>query len=132
MVAIVYEARRRSRPMRLPKKQMKRIADPARRCLRRVRSAEKLHRVEDPTKRAEFGLSRAVYHWSRGCEFDELEKLCDAGPGDMIRNLRLAIQLMRQTIKATAGDERLAGKLREAISRLNRDEVDAERQLRVE
>jgi len=132
MVATVYEARRRSRPRRLPKKQMKRIADPAFRCARLINSAEKLHKLDDLTKRPEFGLSLAVYQWSRGCEFDDLEKLCDVGPGDLVRNFRLAIQLIRQTINATEGDERLAAKLRAGIRRLNRDEVDAERQLRVE
>ena len=53
------------------------------------------------------------------------------GPGDVVRNFRLATQLMRQTIKATSGDETLAAKLRDGIRRINRDEVDAERQLRV-
>ena len=132
MVATVYEARRRSRPRRLPKQQMKRIADPAFRCARFINSAEKHHKLDDLTKLPEFGLSLAILSWSRGCEFEDLEDLCDVGPGDLVRNIRLAIQLMRQTIKATSGDETLAGKLRDAIHRVNRDEVDAERQLRVE
>ena len=132
MVATVYEARRRARPRRLPKKKMKRIADPALRCARLINSAEKLQNLDDMTKKPEFGLSLATWDWSRGCEFEDLEKLCDVGPGDVVRNFRLAIQLMRQTIKATSGDETLAGKLRDAIHRVNRDEVDAERQLRVE
>ena len=132
MVATVYEARRRSRPQRLPKKQMRRIADPAHRCAQAIRSAEKRHKLDDLTKEPEFGLSLATYEWSRGCEFEDLEKLCDVGPGDVVRNFRLATQLMRQTIKATSGDETLAAKLRDGIRRINRDEVDAERQLRVE
>jgi len=132
MTAIVYERRRRTRPRRLPRKQLRRIADPAMACVRRIRSAEKIRRLDDLTKRPEFALSLATYHWSRGCEFEELESLTDAGPGDLCRNFRLAVQLMRQTIKATAGDDNLAQKLRRAIDRLYRDVVDAERQLRVE
>lgn len=132
MVATVYEARRLARPLRLPKKQMKQIADPAFRCVRLINSAEKLHKLDDLTKKPEFGLSLATWNWSRGCEFEDLEKLCDVGPGDVVRNFQLAIQLMRQTIKATSGDETLAGKLRDAIHHVNRDEVDAERHLRVE
>jgi len=132
MTAIVYERRRRTRPRRLSRKKLRRIAEPAMACVRRIQSAEKIRRLDDLTKRPEFALSLATYHWSQGCEFGELESLTDAGPGDLCRNFRLAVQLMRQTIKATAGDDRLAQKLRRAIDRLNRDVVDAERQLRVE
>jgi len=132
MVAVVYEARRRHRPRRLPKRLLRHIAEPAFRCTRAIRSAEKLRGVDDLTKNPEFGLSLATRHWSRGCEFDELADLTDTDPGDVIRNFRLAIQLMRQILRATKGDEPLAQTLRGAMRRLNRDEVDAERQLRVE
>ena len=132
MVAIVYEARRRSRPRRLPRKKLGRIAEPAFECSRTIRAAEKIHRLEDLTKQPEFGLSLATWHWSGGCEFDDLAGLTDLGPGDIVRNFRLAIQLMRQTIKAVEGDESAAEKLRRAIRLLNRDVVDAERQLRTE
>ena len=132
MVAIVYEARRRSRPRRLPRKRLGRIAEPAFECSRTIRAAEKIHRLEDLTKQPEFGLSLATWHWSSGCEFDDLAGLTDLGPGDIVRNFRLAIQLMRQTIKAVEGDESAVEKLRRAIRLLNRDVVDAERQLRTE
>jgi superfamily II RNA helicase len=132
MVAVVYEARRRSRRRRLPKKQLRRISDPAHKAWARIRSAEKHRKVEELTQRPDFGLSLATWHWSRGCEFDQLEHFADVGPGDLCRYFRLAIQLMRQTIKAVAGDTRIIHKLRESIDRLNRDVVDAERQLRVE
>ena len=132
MVAVVYESRRRMVARRLAKRRLKRIAGPAYACIRRIHSAEKLHRLEDLTKPPDFGLSLATWHWSRGCEFTELEGLTPVGPGDLCRNFRLAIQLMRQTIKAVEGDDRLGQTLRTAIGRLNRDVVDAERQLRVE
>ncbi len=124
--------RRTGRPRLLPRKRLRPVAEPAFRAARLIRSAEKLHRLEDLTKLPDFGLSLATWHWSRGCEFDELEGLADVGPGDLVRNFRLAIQLLRQTIKATRGDERLAAKLRGTIRRIDRDVVDAEQQLRVE
>ena len=132
MVALVYEPRRRSRPQRMPKKQLAPIANPAYAAIRRIHAAEKRHKLEDMTKSPEFGLSRATWRWATGCEFDELERYCDVGPGDLCRNFRLAVQLMRQTIKAVEGDDRLIEGLRGAIRGLNRDVVDAERQLRVE
>ncbi len=132
MTAVVYEARRRSAPRRLPRKILRPVMEPAFECVRAIRAAEKNYRLDDLTKLPDFGLSLATHNWSRGCEFAEMEKMTDVGPGDVVRNFRLAVQLMRQTIKAVEGDERAAEKFRGAIRRLNRDLVDAERQLRVE
>jgi superfamily II RNA helicase len=132
MVGIVYEGRRRNRPRRMARKQLRKMADPALHCVRRIQQAEKARRLEDLTKLPEFGLSLGTHHWSQGCDFDALELLTDVGPGDLCRNFRLAVQLMRQTIKAVEGDDRLVERLRGAIDRINRGVVDAERQLRVE
>jgi len=131
-VALVYEARRRAVPRRLNKKMLRRISGPATESVRIVRAAERFHTLDDLTPLPEFGLSLGTWEWSQGCEFEKLETLVDVGPGDVVRNFRLAIQLMRQTIIATKGDVRLEQKLRGAIHRMNRDVVDAERQLRVE
>ncbi|MFW6107773.1 MAG: DEAD/DEAH box helicase [bacterium] len=132
MVAIVYEPRRSAHRRRAPKKVLRGVRGPAREAGRRINNAEKLHALDDLTKPPEFGLSRATWQWARGCAFEELERHTNIAPGDVVRNFRLAIQLLRQMLKATKGDFELARKLRGAIDRLNRDEVDAERQLRVE
>ncbi|MFO7900725.1 MAG: DEAD/DEAH box helicase [Planctomycetota bacterium] len=132
MVAMVYEPRRRAQRRRAPKKVLRGVRGPAREAGRRINNAEKLHELDDLTKPPEFGLSRATWQWGRGCAFEELERHTNIAPGDVVRNFRLAIQLLRQMLKATKGDFELAHKLRGAIDRLDRDEVDAERQLRVE
>jgi superfamily II RNA helicase len=132
MVGIVHEPRRRSRPVRLKKRVLSPIADGAMRCTRRIHHAERAAKLEFLTKPPAFGLSLATWQWSRGCSFDEMERYTDLAAGDVCRNFRLAIQLMRQTIRATRGDDSLRDRLREAMDRLNRDVVDAERQLRVE
>jgi superfamily II RNA helicase len=132
MVAIVHEPRRRSRPIRLGKQVLSPIADGAMRCTRRIHHAERAAKLEFLTKPPAFGLSLATWQWSCGCAFDELERFTDLAPGDVCRNFRLAIQLMRQAIRSTHGDDSFRDRLRDAIDRLNRDVVDAERQLRVE
>jgi superfamily II RNA helicase len=132
MVATVYEARRRNRPHRMARKALRKIADPAFHCIRRIHQAERGQHLDELTKSPEFGLSLATHAWSQGCEFSALEMLTDVDPGDLCRNFRLAVQLLRQTIKAVDGDERLITRLRGAIQRLNRDIVNAEQQLRVE
>lgn len=131
-VALIYEARRRSTPRRLQKKMLMPIAEPAFDRIHQIHTMEKHYKLEELTKPPEFGLSLATYHWSQGSEFDDLAKLTDLGPGDVVRNFRLSIQLMRQAIQAFSGDERNIEKFHEAIRRMNRDVVDAERQLRVE
>ena len=78
----------------------------------------------------EFKLGGAVFAWSRGCEWAELEAFTGASDGDLVRFFRLALQLLRNTMHALEQGDPLRDKLRGAARRLNRDVVDAERQLR--
>jgi hypothetical protein len=50
-------------------------------------------------------------------------------PGDLVRSFRVAIQMERQLRKALTGDYPLRDRLAEAIVCMNRDVVDAKRQL---
>ncbi len=47
--------------------------------------------------------------------------------GDVVRTLRMAIQMMRQ-VRIAAGKGQLAARLDEAVVAINRDVVDAKRQ----
>ena len=80
-------------------------------------------------KRADWGLTPAVLAWAGGATLEELEEVSEALPGDFCRSLRMAIQLMRQARKAIDPDWDLSDRLLEAQAILNRDEVDARRQL---
>ena len=132
MVATAYEPRRSAHLRLAPKRILKGVIGPAKEAGRYINSAERLHDVEDLTKPPEFGLSRATWQWCEGCSFEDLEQHTNIGPGDVVRSFRLAIQIIRQMLKATEGDFQLADQLHAAKDLLNRDEVDAERQLRVE
>jgi len=70
-----------------------------------------------------------VNAWSRGADFADLATYTTAAEGDMIRSLRMTIQILRELRRAT-DDEPLKRKLREAERAINRGAVDAERQLR--
>ena len=52
-----------------------------------------------------------------------------ATAGDMCRTFRMSVQLMRQVRRAIDRDFDLYDRLGEAMEGLNRDEVDARRQL---
>ena len=87
--------------------------------------------LEDRSKKPEFKLGSAVTAWARGCEWAALEAHTGASDGDLVRFFRLALQLLRNTMHALPPEDKLRDKLRGAARRLNRDVVDAERQLRL-
>ncbi|MCE9584036.1 MAG: hypothetical protein K8T20_16250 [Planctomycetes bacterium] len=105
-------------------------------AIERVRKLEGEMGILLPTKELDFRMASAVQAWSRGCPFQDLEAHTSLSDGDMVRYLRLAVQLQRQTMRALmdyphfANDPYLAEKLKSAANRVNRDVVDAEKQLR--
>ena len=86
--------------------------------------------IDTPLKPLDIKLSYAVFEWSKGCEFEDLVEYTDAPPGDLVRYFRLASDLLRQIKRVVSKDDILFNKINECISRINRDVVDAERQLR--
>ena len=61
--------------------------------------------------------------------FEELVSDSEASPGDLCRSFRMGIQIMRQVRRAIDPDWDLFELLGIAMERLNRDEVDARKQL---
>ena len=60
---------------------------------------------------------------------EELEELIEGTVGDLCRTFRMTIQLIRQVRRTIDRDWDLHDRLGEALEGLNRDEVDARRQL---
>jgi superfamily II RNA helicase len=85
--------------------------------------------VPSEMKLPDWGLTPAVCAWWDGAEFEELEEVVSATPGDVCRTFRMALQLMRQVRRAIDPAWDLTDRLALAIEALNRDEVDARRQL---
>jgi superfamily II RNA helicase len=127
--ALVHEARRGERCGPPPKKLLARVRRRAHKTLRTVYYLERGLGISDPVRKVDFSLSSAVNAWSRGARFVDLSSHTLAAEGDIIRSLRMTIQILRQLRKAT-DDEALVEKLRQAEDAINRDAVDAERQLR--
>jgi superfamily II RNA helicase len=97
-------------------------------AVQRFCSIETLHGVREPIKAPDWGIGPAVDAWSRGCSVEELENLARSDAGDVVRTLRMAIQMMRQVRLAVGRNEVLAARLEEAVVAVNRDVVDAKRQ----
>jgi len=127
--AMIHEARRGERRDHVPRRLLSHVRRRAIRALRTIHELERRVGVADPVRKLEFRLAAAVNAWSRGADFADLLTYTAAAEGDIIRTLRMTIQVLRQVRKAT-DDEALRPKLRDAERAINRGAVDAERQLR--
>ena len=97
-------------------------------AVQRFCAIEALHGVGEPIKAPDWGIGPAVDAWSRGCSVEDLESLAHSDAGDVVRTLRMAIQMMRQVRMVVGKGEALGARLEEAIVAINRDVVDAKRQ----
>jgi len=93
------------------------------------RKEEKGQGLRELTKQPDFSLNAVVFAWAKGCVFDELRRHTNVSEGDLVRTFRMALQLMRQLGRVLDRDDPLRGKLGEASALLDRDVVDARRQL---
>ena len=125
--ALIHEDRRHTE-MRAHRRDSSSLMQQTTDAVQRFRSIEASHQVSQPIKEPQWGIGPAIDCWSRGGTIEDLERLAHTDAGDVVRTLRMAIQMMRQ-VRATLGPElALAGRLDESIVTVNRDVVDAKRQ----
>ena len=74
-------------------------------------------------------MTEAVEVWCAGASFEELEERAGIPPGDVCRSFRMALQLLRLVRRTLDPDDELAGRMEAAVQAMNREEVDARRQL---
>lgn len=116
-VSLVHEYRRRGSAGEYRPRQ------PLLRCLREARSfIGALSRRYPFVRPLEPALAMVMYEWSRGATFEEIMAMTDVSEGDLIRNFRQAIDLLRQ-IRDAAEDRSLRDKLDECLHYINRDIV---------
>jgi len=130
VTAIVFESKRDCWYKMMEKSVINSVISEPIRKIRRIIEIENSLGIEPKMKELDTKLSLAAYEWSDGCEFDELEKFTDIPPGDLVRYFRLASDLLRQIKRVVSTDDSLYHKINDCIFRINRDVVDAERQLR--
>lgn len=125
--ALIHEERRRADPKhhrREPGPLMK----AANMAVRRFRDVETAQGILNPIKEPDWGLTAAIDTWSRGGDVEDLERMTHGDAGDVVRTLRMAIQMMRQVAMQVGKSDALAARLEESIVAINRDVVDAKRQ----
>ena len=80
-------------------------------------------------KAPHFNLAKAMEGWMHGMKFAKILDLTDTDEGEVIRYFRMAIQILREINDAPISPV-LAGRIKSTIRMINRDIVDAEKQLR--
>ncbi len=88
-------------------------------------------RIFPYTKPPHFHLAPAIEAWARGETFEKLSRLTPTDEGELVRYFRMVIQLLRELLSAPHASERLRRTAQRARVLINRDIVDAERQLRI-
>ncbi|MCA8947894.1 MAG: DEAD/DEAH box helicase [Planctomycetes bacterium] len=125
--ALIHEERRRAEP-RSHRREPGPLMREATEAVRRFIAVEHRQGVAHPIKEPDWGIAPAVDSWSRGGSIEDLERLAHSDAGDVVRTLRMAIQMMRQVRLAVGRGEALGARLDEAVVAINRDAVDAKRQ----
>jgi superfamily II RNA helicase len=85
--------------------------------------------LRDTTRLPDFGIAGPVQRWAEGASFDEVLGHTSLAGGDLVRVLRMTIQMLRQASHALPAGDPCVPVLREAQRRIDRDVVDARRQL---
>lgn len=129
--AIVFEPRKNQRlPLGLPK-QTRNIKRACEEIYDKIKYKEEKYRIYPFSKMPYFHLSLSIEAWLRGTNFDKTLRLSDTDEGEVVRYFRMAIQILREILDAPVSSQALRQKIKETIKVINRDVVDAERQLRL-
>jgi len=95
-----------------------------------IKKKEIKYRIYPVSKPAYFHLSSSIEGWLRGTNFDKILQFTDTDEGEVVRYFRMGIQILREISDAPVSSHLLKEKIKETIRVINRDIVDAEKQLR--
>jgi superfamily II RNA helicase len=127
-VSTVFEPRKNQRIQGLSRESraIKEICD---RRYEDVRRREIRYRIYPFSKSPYFHLAKAMECWLNGMKFDRVLQFTDTDEGELIRYFRMAIQILREAKDAPISPE-LRERIGKTIRYINRDVIDAEKQLR--
>ncbi|MCU0727851.1 MAG: DEAD/DEAH box helicase [Planctomycetes bacterium] len=128
-VAMVFEERKGDASALPPRGVLGELKTRAERTVREFRKVEAEAGLSELTKEPDFRMAAPTYEWANGEPFSRIREVTSITDGDLVRNFRMAIQLLRQIRSQLPGEPDLTRRLGRALDLLNRDEVDARRQL---
>ncbi|MDI6606190.1 MAG: hypothetical protein QME65_03495 [Candidatus Omnitrophota bacterium] len=128
-VAAVFEPRK-NQCLPLLSKKSRQIKATCQELYERIQHKERRYRIYPFSKTPYFHLSSSIEAWLRGSTFDKILRLSDTDEGEVIRYFRMSVQILREINEAKVVSHILKEKIKETIRVINRDLVDAEKQLR--
>jgi superfamily II RNA helicase len=126
--SIVYESRPSDESARATRS-LKGVQVPFQAHMATFAAEERAAGIRDETRGPDFGIAGPVQLWAEGMEFDRVLDHTTLSAGDLVRVLRMSIQLLRQAVHALPRGDPCIPVLEEARARIDRDVVDARRQL---
>jgi len=128
--AVVFEPRKNQRmPSSISKssRSLKRICEEN---YDKLRDKERRYKIYPFSKLPYFHLCSSMEAWLRGTNFDKTLQMTDCDEGEVVRYFRMSVQVLREISQAPIASYLLKDKIKETIRVINRDIVDAEKQLR--
>lgn len=127
-LSIVYEPRKGTRRPPLTRT-AKRLQQLAHEIMTPITKMEKKFGITPLSKPCAFHLTASLQGWMQGENFNRILEKCGADEGEVVRYFRMAIQILREILEAPVS-KTLKGKIYKTIDTINRDVIDAEKQLR--
>ncbi|MEN8154904.1 MAG: DEAD/DEAH box helicase [Acidobacteriota bacterium] len=129
-LALVYEPRKDDikSPSHGRSKYLYKLLNP---LISRIHKIEKNNKVSSFSPSLNFKLSSAAELWMKGEPFYWSVYMAEIDEGDLIRYFRMSIQILRELIKLKLSDD-LKSKIKKGINLINREIIDAEKELRSE
>ena len=127
-LSLVFDPRKGTRRPKLTKsaRNIQRITDE---IIHRIHKKERKLAITPLSKTCYYHFTPSIEAWMRQERFDRVLYYTGADEGEMIRYFRMSIQILREILDTHAPDG-LKSKTRKAIDLINRDIIDAEKQLR--
>lgn len=131
ITSLVYEPRKGERKPTLNKK-TKKLKKDLNRFIKNIHKEERKFRIYPLSKKLYFHLSEICQLWFGGAGFSRLTKSCNVDEGEIVRYFRMGLQVFREIYSSEAISRPFQLKLMRCMERINRDVIDAEKQLRQE
>ncbi len=127
-VVAVYEPRKgEHRPiLNAPARKLERTTQE---ILQGIHGIERKLGVRPLSKNCYFHLAPALEAWLHGQPFERILRATDSDEGEVVRYFRMALQILREILETPVSWE-LKTKIQNLIRLINRDIIDAEKQLR--
>jgi len=128
--AVVFEPRKNQRMPSSISKSARTLKRTCEETYDRIKDKERRYKIYPFSKLPYFHLCSSMEAWLRGTNFDRTLQMTDCDEGEVIRYFRMSVQVLREISQAPIASYLLKDKIKETIRVINRDIVNAEKQLR--